>query len=1760
MARYWLPHKEHVWIPGTLVSTSSDKATFSIHGDDDGEIMQLPVQDVAGFATVDAEQEAGVEDICQLAAVTEGILLHTTRVRYGKKLIYTRVSRTLLAMNPFDDLPIYSSQYVEQYKALADSMDAPPHIFGVSQDALKGLGATDNDQAILISGESGAGKTESAKLILSFVADAVRGTEGGIEERVLQTNPVLEAFGNAMTVRNNNSSRFGKWLDLRFSGGGALAVMGCSLTSYLLETMRVCSQAADERGFHVFYQMLQVRSSPVLSHLGLDTPLHYNYLKDAQLQAPGIDDAEGFVELREAFFMLGIDEQMQAEIFRVLAAILVLGNCDFCQEGHDASRLADEAPARQVAEHLKVSPEKVIRCLLFRQIAIGRDITEAALRVDQARAARDGLARLLYGRLFLWLLSRLNSTLTLDDCPPAGEERLMGILDIAGFESFTVNSLEQLMINLSNEHLQQYFNKVVFKEELEESAREGIQMEGKIEFADNADCLSLIDGKAGLLDLLDETMVVPKVTDMTYVTKVLKQHDKHPRIIAPKFAKLGFGIRHFAGNVQYTCEGWLEKNADRPPDESAQLLVSSELELLVEIGATMADERAALEAGGGGPPASRGPGPSQVSRGPAGRGKKTRSVTAGFRTSLRSLISKIQAADPHYIRCVKPNAQKVPGRFTSAMVMEQMLLSGVLSTVHIRQQGFAYRILHKQFVLSYRCIADSDTNKRLPKSDINAQIAQNVCETLRERMPGLGPKAFAVGKSKVFMKQAAFKTLEDERRRVLGSMSIFIQRVYRGVMARNAIVEMKELRGDLRALLGRMEMAPDAAGRRSSSWTGVSIYEQFGALDEMQMALAELSGLLDRAQSLGFRNGDTVDAEYAKRRMLLEVDAVAELQKLHTSVDPVAMEKAMARARSVKLLSTNAAMELEIRLVRVRAQLPLMKAMEAAIAESAKKGEEDLREIIEGAEELGLQKGSDKWLPELGGPKLLEEVEAILEEKVAARKLEEQREAERLAAEKAAEEARRLEAERLAAEAAAKAAEEEAKQRALEAEEAAKAEAARLEAARAEAAKAEAAALEAAKADAGQIEAAKAEAAKAEALAADAAKAEAQASETVKAESVKTEAAKAEALKAEEARSLACQQEPEEAIVDENGEPNGLLRRSVRRKTTRKRTCVTGLAEADCSQTMSALKRAVDEYDAEALEELLRRVAENGIKEEDGSSRGIEAARGVFERLQDQEFVLETLSEVKEAATEPDPPIGVLKRLEHLARQLRKLPGYEAEADEANATLQAALVDRSGHSGQNSMFDSKNAQELELAKRIYGNLQSYSRLKPEKEWTGHTPAAGSIARRPSLAFCKVKSLSAGGGKEGEMLMHSKACIFESLTRVPEGQDHEEYEGSAVMNFRNVLLCMGDRPAQHCQRNASRAAIIYLALSDALLREEVYVQVLKQLNGNKSERGVQLGFELLLRLCQKAPASSELAEFLRAFLREKIPELASSDVLGVAKACLMQLDDPNADDDQQMSSLRSRFHSSAGDEPRSRVYSSQLDEQTKPKRGSVSRASISSRRGSRRLSLDLMSPAQEDPEAALLVNMATQVSERLDGAAGRIYAEVTRLSNESEGRAAEIERLTAEKAQEAATIAALASRAVHAAGQLDVAAGHVTGEVAQLSARAFTAASRLDQAAAGMATEVGGLSSRAAGLAERLEAAIGGLTSRTAGAADRAAGIADRLEAAIGGLTSRTAGVAERLEVASARLEGEVSRLKAENQQQAAEIERLKALLAQQGSS
>lgn len=967
---YWLPDQDDVWVTGKRGLEDGDEVHFTTT--EDARSIVLSKKEADDVQQVYSDQVNGIDDICALVTVSEAAMLHTVRVRYAKQLIYTRVARTLIAVNPFGPLPIYSNEIMDQYKARSNSLDMPPHIFGIGQDAIRGLREATQDQAVLISGESGAGKTESAKLIMSFVVDTMRQGGKGTTDLVLQTNPVLEALGNAMTVRNNNSSRFGKWLDLRFTR--RLEAVGCVLHHYLLETTRVCAQAKGERGFHIFFQMIKARSTPSLSDLGLGDPSTYTYLRNGQVDAPGVDDLRNFDEMRDALLSLGFSASTQASMFRVLAGILTLGNVDFRPVG-EGSAVADRQPLDRAAELFGVEAQPLETLILIRKIVVGREKTRAHNRVEQAKAVRDGLSRLLYGKIFQWIISEMNTKLAAGDSGAAAQ-RLLGVLDIAGFESFEHNSLEQLLINLSNEHLQQQFNHSLIKSEAEECEKEGVKMPQIEGFMDNADILALIDAKGGVLDFLDETCATSftNVTEQTFLNRVVKEQKGHPRLIIPKVntGKPVFAIKHFAGEVLYTCTQWLEKNLEKLPPDTGDVLCASTVKFVQGLGNLVLE------------PTTASPRGSMVSA--RSSMAKIKTVSGSFRVSLKDLMSRIRNATNHYVRCIKPNSTKTPGRFDARPVMEQLLFSGVFAAVDVRQKGYAYRITHSEFVFLYNCIVARPTpkkgaNMRNEAKEVIALLPDALKIKVRVDLP---VDCFALGHTKVFSKFVAVRALDHGRQMALKGFATRIQKTWRGFVQRRAIKELKALFKKISRLLQDMNLGDRRMGARrktSDLVDGESVLEKISSVEAAREYLAMLAPLVVKTKAMEVENGTFRQADWAVRRVRRELSVVDEVEGLIKSVDPVAIEKALRRASSLPLPELPILAALERRASALKDQLPLVKAMEAALAKPSDAAREEAERIRKVVEQADLTEVPGDWILQLGGAKLWERILKLLGEK-----------------------------------------------------------------------------------------------------------------------------------------------------------------------------------------------------------------------------------------------------------------------------------------------------------------------------------------------------------------------------------------------------------------------------------------------------------------------------------------------------------------------------------------------------------------------------------------------------------------------------------------------------------------------------------------------------------------------------------------------------------------------------------------------------------
>lgn len=864
MRRLWVPHPEQVWAPCFLHDEIDGVAMF---GTDEGEALEIPAANIDELEEVYQQQVVGEEDVCLLDTVTRAALLHTIRVRFTNQVVYTWVSRILLAVNPFEALPLYSPEVLDQYRFAPEVRALPPHIFSIAADAVSNLHTSRRHQAIVINGESGAGKTESAKLIMSFIAEATKSDSQqpsqSFEDKVLRTNPVMEAFGNAMTVRNNNSSRFVKWLNFHTQDG---RLVGCDVQQYLLEDTRICSVAKGERSYHVFFQLLQARHSPVLKELQLEGPEGYAYTRAGELTVPGIDDLQAFEELKEALDALGIDKSTQVQMWQLLAAVLWLGNCRFAKEDHhEGVKFEDERPVQQAARMLGLEVEELKKCMLIRKITVGKDLVETPQGDKQAKASRDSLSKYIYAQLFAWAVETLNQTLKVDSTGSKGAStQALGILDIAGFESFEHNSLEQLLINLCNEHLQQFFNNFVFRSELEDYAKEGLTLECEVEFVDNKEVLQLLDGRGGVLDVLDEEVVMPKATDESFASKLKTGQTQHPRFVKPKMGgKLFFGVKHFAGEVMYNCEGFLQKNLDKPPEDFIKLIPSSTQDLLK----LLAKEEAV---------------PS-----PGAKGRKPKSTSAKFRVSLRQLIGKIDVSDPHFVRCIKPNPEKVPNKFNSPLVLEQLLFSGILEAVQIRQKGFASRASFDDFIKRYGCIASSDSETR---------SAKDLVLHLKEKLK-LDAHGMQVGKSKVFLKGVVLDQLEAVRAKARCSMALRLQAVIRARRAQKLFAAARPATAALKECLRRVGWEANAKADRLGC-----LVEKLGA--QAKTFLAELqqaeNALLAYPSSQRLREASQAVAT----QLTKELQCLEQIERLEKSTDAREMEKVLAKATRLKLPAT----------------------------------------------------------------------------------------------------------------------------------------------------------------------------------------------------------------------------------------------------------------------------------------------------------------------------------------------------------------------------------------------------------------------------------------------------------------------------------------------------------------------------------------------------------------------------------------------------------------------------------------------------------------------------------------------------------------------------------------------------------------------------------------------------------------------------------------------------------------------------------------
>ncbi|KAL4647969.1 myosin-9-like [Arapaima gigas] len=794
----WVPSERSGFEAGSLKEESGDECLVELA--DSGKKIKVNKDDIQ---KMNPPKFSKVEDMAELTCLNEASVLHNLKERYYSGLIYTYSGLFCVVINPYKNLPIYSEEIVEMYKG-KKRHEMPPHIYAITDTAYRSM-MQGEGTLVPVLGESGAGKTENTKKVIQYLAHVAsafktKKDQGELEKQLLQANPILEAFGNAKTVKNDNSSRFGKFIRINFDVSGY--IVGANIETYLLEKSRAIRQAKNERTFHIFYYMLTGAGDKMRSELCLENYSNYRFLSNGNLTIPGQQDKDLFVETMEAMKIMSIPEEEQIGLLKVVSAVLQLGNMVFKKERQsDQAALPDDTAAQKVCHLMGMNVTDFNRAILTPRIKVGRDYVQKAQTQEQAEFAVEALAKATYERMFRWLVMRINKAL--DKTKRQGAS-FVGILDIAGFEIFELNSFEQLCINYTNEKLQQLFNHTMFILEQEEYQREGIEW-SFIDFGlDLQPCIDLIEkpvslglfvvccclllsdlscsittqaNPPGILALLDEECWFPKATDKSFVEKVVQEQGSHPKFQKAKKLKddADFCIIHYAGKVDYKAHAWLMKNMDPLNDNVATLLNQSSDKFVSDLWKDV-DRIVGLDKVAGMSDST--PGVLKTRKG------MFRTVGQLYKESLTNLMATLRNTNPNFVRCIIPNHEKKAGKLDPHLVLDQLRCNGVLEGIRICRQGFPNRIIFQEFRQRYEIL----TPNAIPKGFMDGKQAS----VLMVKALELDSNLYRIGQSKVFFRAGVLAHLEEERDLKITDIIVGFQAWCRGYVARKAFAKRQQ--------------------------------------------------------------------------------------------------------------------------------------------------------------------------------------------------------------------------------------------------------------------------------------------------------------------------------------------------------------------------------------------------------------------------------------------------------------------------------------------------------------------------------------------------------------------------------------------------------------------------------------------------------------------------------------------------------------------------------------------------------------------------------------------------------------------------------------------------------------------------------------------------------------------------------------------------------------------------------------------------------
>ncbi|NXG96646.1 MYH1B protein, partial [Loxia leucoptera] len=895
-------HAKESFVKGTITSRESGKVTVKTEG---GET--LTVKDDQVFSMNPPKYDK-IEDMAMMTHLHEPAVLYNLKERYAAWMIYTYSGLFCVTVNPYKWLPVYNPEVVLAYRG-KKRQEAPPHIFSISDNAYQFMLTDRENQSILITGESGAGKTVNTKRVIQYFATiAASGDkkkeeqtsgkmQGTLEDQIISANPLLEAFGNAKTVRNDNSSRFGKFIRIHFGATGKLA--SADIETYLLEKSRVTFQLKAERSYHIFYQIMSNKKPELIDMLLITTnPYDYQFVSQGEITVASINDQEELMATDSAIDILGFSADEKTAIYKLTGAVMHYGNLKFKQKQREEQAEPDGTEVADKAAYLMgLNSADLLKALCYPRVKVGNEYVTKGQTVQQVYNSVGALAKAVYEKMFLWMVVRINEQL--DTKQP--RQYFIGVLDIAGFEIFDFNSLEQLCINFTNEKLQQFFNHHMFVLEQEEYKKEGIEWTF-IDFGmDLAACIELIEKPMGIFSILEEECMFPKATDTSFKNKLYDQHlGKSSNFQKPKPAKgkaeAHFSLVHYAGTVDYNITGWLEKNKDPLNETVIGLYQKSSVKTLALLFASYGGGEAEASGGGGG----------GGKKGGKKKGSSFQTVSALFRENLNKLMTNLRSTHPHFVRCIIPNETKTPGAMEHELVLHQLRCNGVLEGIRICRKGFPSRVLYADFKQRYKVLNAS----AIPEGQfIDSKKAS-------EKLLGsidVDHTQYKFGHTKVFFKAGLIGILEEMRDEKLAQLITRTQARCRGFLARVEYQRMVERRESIYCIQYNIRSFMNV-----KHWPWMKLFFKIKPLLKSAESEKEMANMKEEFE----KTKEELAKSEAKRKELEEKMAslMKEKNDLQLQVQAEADALADAEERCDQLIKTKIQLEAKVKEVTERAE------------------------------------------------------------------------------------------------------------------------------------------------------------------------------------------------------------------------------------------------------------------------------------------------------------------------------------------------------------------------------------------------------------------------------------------------------------------------------------------------------------------------------------------------------------------------------------------------------------------------------------------------------------------------------------------------------------------------------------------------------------------------------------------------------------------------------------------------------------------------